>query len=75
MMETMRLLLGGLTGDEAQMHVAQRIATLPMRLGGFGIPVCKPQVSCWILGVGRLIADDCPAFAHCGSQGSGEPWR
>ena len=35
MLETMRLLLGGLSG-ETQKHVAQRIATLPMRLGGLG---------------------------------------
>ena len=34
MMET--LSRGGLTGDE-QKHVAQRIATLPMRLGGLGL--------------------------------------
>ena len=37
MIETMRLLLGGLTGNEAQKHMAQSIATLPMRLGGLGL--------------------------------------
>ena len=33
----MSLLLGDLIGDEAQKHVAQRISTLPMRLGGLGL--------------------------------------
>ena len=69
MMETMRFLLGGLTGDEAQKHIADA----PDEVGWLGTPVCKPHVSCCVLGVlGRIIADDCPAFAHCGSQGHGE---
>ena len=37
MIETMCSLLGGLTGDEEQKQMAQRIATLPMRLGGLGL--------------------------------------
>ena len=37
MMETMCSLLGGLTGDEEQKQMAQKIATLPMRLGGLGL--------------------------------------
>ena len=36
-METMRDLLGGLTGNELQRFEAHRIATLPMRLGGLGL--------------------------------------
>ena len=36
-METMRDLLGGFTGNEQQRFEAQRIAILPMRLGGLGL--------------------------------------
>ena len=43
MMETMHDLLGSLTGNELQRFEAQRIATLPMRLGGFQPVACVIQ--------------------------------
>ena len=49
MMETMCSLLGGLTGDEEQKQMAQKIATLPMRLGGLGLrsAVRMSHSACW----------------------------
>ena len=43
MMETIRDLLGGLTGNELQRFEAHRIATLPMRLGGLGLRSACPM--------------------------------
>ena len=69
MMATMEALLEGLPGDVEQKTWAQRIATLPVRVGGFG--VCDPHVPCRLLGlVGRCAPLDISTTSRGGERHS-----
>ena len=62
MQRAMRTILGRLPGDATQQEVAERIATLPMRLGGLGLRSANRTGPNSVLGfVGRCLADALPS--------------
>ena len=79
--EIMCNLLGGLTADEEQKQMVQRIATLPMRLGGLGLrsSVCMSHSAYWASWAdsSQMISQRLPtvtAHGELGQQSGGHQW-